>query len=243
MKGVILAGGTGSRLAPLTKVTNKHLLPVYNKPMIYYPIETLKKAGITEILIVSGGEHIGDFMKLLGSGQDFGCDFTYRVQDGAGGIPVALGLAKQFVGKEKFVAILGDNVMENDISEAVNSFQKSNYGAMIFLREVDDPKRFGIAEIFGDKVVKAYEKPDNPVTNLAILGVYMFDHKSFEVIPNLRPSRREELEITDVINYYIERNELTFSMLNGFWVDAGKFDSLHKANLFIASKHENKEVQ
>jgi len=243
MKGVILAGGTGSRLAPLTKVTNKHLLPVYNKPMIYYPIETLKKAGITEILIVSGGEHIGDFMKLLGSGQDFGCDFTYRVQDGAGGIPVALGLAKQFVGKEKFVAILGDNVMENDISEAVNSFQNGHNGAMIFLREVDDPKRFGIAEISGDKVIKAYEKPDNPVTNLAILGVYMFDHKAFELIPTLKPSRREELEITDVINYYIERNELTYSMLNGFWVDAGKFESLHKANLFIASKHENPEVK
>lgn len=238
MKGVILAGGTGSRLAPLTKVTNKHLLPVYNKPMIFYPIETLIDAGIKDILIVSGGENIGDFMKLLGSGRDFGVNFTYRVQDGSGGIPVALHLAKDFVGDSKCIVILGDNIMENSIKEAVDEFAHGGFGAKIFLQRVNDPKRYGIAEVKDGKVVACYEKPDNPVTDLAILGIYMLDSRAFDVIPTLKPSRRNELEIIDVLNYYIRHNDLTYSILEGFWVDAGTFDALHEANKFVASKRK-----
>ena len=236
MKGVILAGGTGSRLSPLTKVTNKHLLPIYNKPMVYYPLEALIKAGIRDILIVSGGENIGDFMKLLGSGAEFGVRLTYRVQDGSGGIPVALSLAKEFVGEDKFVVILGDNIMENNIKEEVEKFEKSKFGSKIFLQRVHDPKRYGVAEVNKDKVVAAYEKPENPVTDLAILGIYMFDKKAFDIIPTLKPSKRGELEITDVINYYIGNGDLTYSILSGFWVDAGTFEALFKANEFISKR-------
>lgn len=236
MKGVILAGGTGSRLSPLTKVTNKHLLPVYNKPMIYYPLQSLIKCDIKEILIVSGGESIGDFMKLLGSGAEFNVNITYKVQDGSGGIPVALGLAKEFVGDDKFVVILGDNVMEDSIKDEVDKFRDSNFGAKIFLQKVNDPQRYGIAEIKGNKVVASYEKPENPVTDLAILGVYMFDKKAFDIIPTLKPSKRGELEITDVINYYIGNNDLTYGILGGFWIDAGTFEALFKANEFVSKR-------
>lgn len=236
MKGVILAGGTGSRLNPLTKATNKHLLPVYNKPMIYYPLKTLLDCGIKDIMIVTGGENVGDFLKLLGSGAEWNAKFTYRCQDGSGGIPVALSLAKEFVGSEKFVCILGDNIVEDNICKHAEDFIKSSYGAKIFLKKVPDPKRYGVAELEGNKVVKCVEKPENPATDFGIIGVYMFDPKVFDVIPILKPSKRGELEIIDVLNSYIARKELTYSVIGGFWIDAGKFDALHKANCFIAQK-------
>lgn len=238
MKGVILAGGTGSRLSPLTKVTNKHLLPVYNKPMIYYPLQTLLDCGIKDIMIVTGGENVGDFLKLLGSGREWGARFTYRCQDGSGGIPVALSLAKEFVGDEKFVCILGDNIMENGLKAHVDSFRKNSHSAKIFLQKVQDPKRYGIAEVKGSAVVKCFEKPDNPTTDLAVLGVYMFDSSVFAVIPSLKPSKRKELEIIDVLNHYIKKGSLSYSMLDGFWIDAGTFEALHKSNEFIAEKEK-----
>ena len=238
MKGVILAGGTGSRLRPLTSVTNKHLLPVFNKPMIYYPLESLIEAGIKEVLIVTGGENIGDFMKLLGSGKDFGIDITYRCQDGSGGIPVALSLAKEFTKEEKFVCILGDNVMEESLKSHVEDFQKSEKGAKILLKKVKDPKRFGLAEIIDNRLVAAYEKPQEPKTDLAIIGVYMLDKKAFETITGLKPSKRGELEITEVVDSYIKNDDIDFSVIDGFWIDAGTFDSLFKATDFIAKKRK-----
>lgn len=234
MKGVILAGGTGKRLFPLTKVSNKHLLPVYNSPMIYYPIQTLVKAGIKDIMIITGGENIGDFLRLLGSGIDFGAKFTYGCQDGSGGIPVALNVAKDFVGSDKFVVILGDNIMECDIKEHVEKFFKSSKGSHILIKKVDDPSRFGLVEISDGKVEKAVEKPENPTTDFAITGVYMFDKKVFDMIPKLKPSKRNELEITDIINDYAENDDISFDMIEGFWIDAGTFDSLFKANEFFS---------
>lgn len=233
MKGVILAGGTGSRLFPLTKVTNKHLLPVYNRPMIYYPIQTLLDAGVKDIMIVTGGENVGDFLKLLGSGRDFGAKFTYGCQDGSGGIPVALDVARDFVG-EKFIVILGDNVTDVNIKEFVERFENGDKGAHVFLRKVKDPKRFGLAEVKDGKVVRAVEKPQNPTTDLAITGIYMFDRKAFDVISTLKPSARNELEITDVINDYAERGDISYDVVGGFWIDAGTFDSLLDANEFCA---------
>lgn len=240
MKGVILAGGFGTRLKPLTTVTNKHLLPVFHKPMIFYPIETLKEAGITDIMIVTGGENMGDFIKLLGSGKDFGVNFTYKCQDGAGGVPVALSLAKDFVGDDKCVVILGDNVMEESIKEHVEYFKKSNKGCKILLKEVPDPERFGIAEINDGKVIGTYEKMKNPISNLAVIGIYMFDNKCFDVIPNLKPSERGELEITHVINKYIENDDISHGIVKGFWIDAGKLETLHEASKFMAGKHLKK---
>ena len=240
IKGVILAGGTGSRLSPLTEVTNKHLLPVYNKPMVFYPLQILIDAGIKDILIVTGGEEVGDFLRLLGSGSKWGVRLTYRCQDGSGGIPVALGLAKEFVDDDKCVAILGDNIMEKSIKKEVDEFAKSKTGAKIFLQRVKDPKRFGLAEIKGNKVVGCYEKPENPTTDLAILGVYMFDKKVFDIIPSLKPSKRGELEIVDVLNYYIKNNDLGYSVLDGFWIDAGTFEALFRATQFVKDKEEKK---
>jgi len=236
MKGVILAGGFGTRLKPLTIVTNKHLLPVFHKPMIFYPIETLKEAGITDIIIVTGGENMGDFIKLLGSGKDFGVNFTYKCQDGAGGVPVALGLAKDFVGDDKCVVVLGDNVMEESIKEYVEDFEKSGKGCKIMLKEVPDPKRFGIAEIKDGKVIGTCEKPENPVSNLCITGVYMFDKKCFDIIPKLKPSARGELEITHIMDEYIKNNDIDYGMIKGFWIDAGKLETLHEASKFMAEK-------
>lgn len=236
MKGVILCGGEGTRLMPLTKVTNKHLLPVFNKPMVYYPLQTLIDAGIKDILVVTGGESIGDFLRLLGSGKEWGVRLTYRCQDGSGGIPVALSLAKEFVDNEKFVCILGDNIMEKSIKEDVNRFFKSKKGAEILLQRVSDPQRFGLAEIKDNKLVATYEKPEKPVTDLAILGMYMFDSKVFDIIPKLKPSKRGELEITEVIDNYIKNNDIEYSIIDGFWVDAGTLDSLFKATIFAASK-------
>ena len=236
MKGVILAGGKGTRLHPLTRVTNKHLLPVYNKPMIYYPMETLINAGIKKILIIAGGEDIGDFMQLLGSGKEFGVDLTYKVQDEAGGIPQAISLARDFIGNEKFMVILGDNVFEDNITEFVKDFEKSNYEAMIFLKQVEDAKRFGVAEIDGERVLGVEEKPEYPKSDYAVTGLYMYSSRVFDIIKTLKPSKRGELEITDVNNNYIKSSSLTFRILSGFWSDAGTFESMHRATNFVKEK-------
>ncbi|WP_289356571.1 sugar phosphate nucleotidyltransferase [Paenibacillus sp. S-12] len=230
MKGIILAGGTGSRLFPLTKVTNKHLLPVGKYPMIFHSISKLKQSNITDILVVTGKEHMGDVVNLLGSGSDMGVSFTYKVQDDAGGIAQALDLAEQFVGDDQMVVILGDNVFEDNITCYVDKFQKQKSGAKILLQEVHDPQRYGVAELQGEHIVSIEEKPRQPKSNYAVTGIYMFDHTVFDIIKTLKPSGRGELEITDVNNAYIMRNELTFDMLQGWWTDAGTHASLARAN-------------
>ena len=230
MKGIVLAGGTGSRLFPLTKVTNKHLLPVGRKPMIFHPIEKLIEAGVKEILIVTGVDHMGDVVGLLGSGQDFGCQFTYRVQDEAGGIAQALGLARNFVHDDQMVVILGDNIFAHNIKPFVENFHKQGKGAKILLKKVDDPERYGVAELKGDKVVSIEEKPKKPKSQFAVTGIYMYDAAVFDIIRTLKPSGRGELEITDVNNHYITKKQLTFDMLDGWWTDAGTFESLKRAN-------------
>ncbi len=234
MKGVILAGGLGTRLRPITNVTNKHLLPVYNKPMIYYPLQTLVDAGITEIMIVSGPEHAGHFLHLLGSGKEFGVRLAYELQDEAGGIAQALGLAEGFVDGEAVAAILGDNIYEDDLSQAIQTFAQKPEGAHVFLKQVPDPERFGVAELAGDKVVKIVEKPKTSVSNLAVTGLYLYDAHVFEIIKSLKPSARGELEITDVNNAYVVAGTLHYTKLSGEWTDAGTFDSLLKANLLAA---------
>ncbi len=228
MKGIVLAGGTGSRLYPLTKVTNKHLLPVGTKPMIYYPIEKLTGAGIREILIVTGTEHMGDVVSLLGSGKDYGCRFTYKVQDEAGGIAQALGLAENFAGGDAMTVILGDNVFEDDLTDAVLDYPGE--GASIMLKEVNDPTRYGVAELDGNRIVGIEEKPSRPKSNFCVTGVYMYDAKVFNHIRTLKPSGRGELEITDVNNHYIREGKMQFSVMKGSWTDAGTFDSLWRAN-------------
>jgi glucose-1-phosphate thymidylyltransferase len=233
MKGIILAGGTGSRLFPLTKVTNKHLLPVGNKPMIYYPIESLIKAGIKEILIVTGVEHMGDVVGLLGSGKDFGCKFTYRVQDEAGGIAQALDLAEHFVHGDQCTVILGDNIFLDNLKEDVLAFQKQEVGARILLKEVQDPHRFGVAELKGNQVVSIEEKPKKPKSNYAVTGVYFYDASVFNTIKTLKPSGRGELEITDVNNHYIQKGQLSYGFLKGWWSDAGTFESLARVNKLV----------
>lgn len=230
MKGVVLAGGTGSRLFPLTKVTNKHLLPVGKKPMIYYPIEKLLQAGMEEVLIVTGTDHMGDVVNLLGSGKDFKCRFTYKVQDEAGGIAQALGLAENFAGGDSITVILGDNVFEDSIKKQAENFKK---GATLFLKEVTDPDRFGVAEIKGAKIVGIEEKPQKPKSNYAVTGIYMYDNKVFEYIKTLKPSRRGELEITDVNNHYIKDSSCNYELFKGFWTDAGTFESLQRANELV----------
>lgn len=228
MKGIVLAGGTGSRLFPLTKVTNKHLLPVGKKPMIYYPIEKLIKAGMDEILIVTGTDHMGDVVNLLGSGKDFGCRFTYKVQDEAGGIAQALGLAENFVGDDTMTVILGDNIFEASLSTALANYPGS--GGQILLQKVDDPERFGVAELEGDKIIGIEEKPDQPKSEYAVTGIYMFDAAVFDLIKTLKPSGRGELEITDVNNHYISNGNMRFSVLDGWWTDAGTPESYKIAN-------------
>ena len=240
MKGVILAGGLGTRLNPLTKITNKHLLPVHDKPMIYYPIQTLVNAGIKDILIVTGGNNAGDFLRLLGNGKEFGLkhiDYTY--QEGEGGIAEALSLADFFADGENVCVMLGDNIIEKNIVKAVENFKKQGGGAKIMLKEVDDPQRFGVAELDGDKVVSIEEKPKNPKTNYAVTGIYMFDTAVFDMIKTLKPSERGELEITDVNNMYINKGAMTYEKLEGWWTDAGTFSSLLKASNLVAKSGAN----
>jgi len=230
LKGVVLAGGTGSRLYPLTKVTNKHLLPVGRKPMIYYPLEKLVEAGIDEILVVTGTEHMGAVVNLLGSGKDFGCRFTYKVQDEAGGIAQALGLAEGFAGGGRLCVVLGDNVFEDGIGEAVRAFAEAEAGwAHIFLKWVEDPTRFGVAEVAGGRVVIIEEKPSQPKSHYAVTGLYMYGPEVFSVIRTLRPSARGELEISEVNQHYAEEGRLGFTVLEGWWTDAGTFESLKRA--------------
>ncbi|MBI2587938.1 NTP transferase domain-containing protein [Candidatus Azambacteria bacterium] len=238
MKGVILAGGKGTRLLPITKVTNKHLLPVYNKPMIYYPLETLTFMGIRDILIVSGPEHAGHFLHLLGSGREFGVRLSYEVQEEAGGIAQALGLAEDFADNGKVMAILGDNIFEDHalIRRAAQNFLKQKHGAKIFLKRVGDAKRFGVAEISGRKIVNIEEKPKKPKTNLAVTGLYMYDRAVFRIIQDLKPSGRGELEITDVNNAYVAAGTMTYQILQGAWTDAGTFESLLRATNLVAKK-------
>ena len=230
MKGIVLAGGTGSRLYPLTKVTNKHLLPVGKHPMIFYPIFRMKEAGIEEILVVTGREHMGDVVALLGSGSDYGLRFTFKVQDQAGGIAQALGLAENFAGGDRCVVILGDNIFSGSIVSYVRRFQQQEKGAKILIRQVSDPDRFGVAEIDGEHIINIEEKPRHPKTNFAVTGIYMYDSQVFDIIRTLKPSARGELEITDVNNYYIRAGQLTYDMLPGWWSDAGTFPSLKRAN-------------
>lgn len=223
-----MAGGNGRRLDPLTKVTNKHLLPVYDKPMVYYPLHTLLDAGVKDILIVSGKDHAGGFLRLLGSGKDFGARFSYEVQDEAGGIAQALGLAEDFADRENIMVILGDNIFEDKFGDDVNKFE-SEGGAHIFLKKVEDAKRFGVAELDGDKVLGIEEKPVEPKSDLAVTGLYMYDNDVFDMIKNLQPSARGELEITDVNNLYINAGKMKASIVNGEWTDAGTFESLYRA--------------
>lgn len=239
LKGIILAGGLGKRLYPLTKITNKHLLPVYCKPMIYYPIQTLVDAGIQDILIVTGGNHAGEFLRLLGNGKEFGLKhINYTYQEGEGGIADALKLAEYFADKDKVVVILGDNIIEKSIKKAVDEFRAQPKGAKILLKEVEDPERFGVAELKGKKIISITEKPKKPKSNYAVTGIYMYDNKVFDIIKTLRPSGRGELEITDVNNAYLKKNELTYSMLDGWWTDSGTFDSLLRANNLAAKSEQ-----
>ncbi len=238
MKGVILAGGTGSRLYPLTKVTNKHLLPVYDKPMIYYPIQTLINAGIKEIMIVSGRGHAGHFLELLGSGADLGVKFTYEIQEEAGGIAQALSLAERFADEDDVAVILGDNIFQDNIKEDVSNFTG---GAKIFLKEVSDAHRFGVAELNGDKVIGIQEKPRDPKSNLAVTGLYIYSNSVFKVVKDLKPSARGELEITDVNNYFVNNGTMEYRILDGFWSDAGTFESLLRAGVLIQKHSKNME--
>ena len=240
MKGVILAGGLGTRLYPLTKVTNKHLLPVYDKPMIYYPIQTLINAGIDDILIVTGGNNAGDFLRLLGNGKEFGLKhINYTYQEGEGGIADALRLAEFFAGGEKICVVLGDNLIEKNIRKAAKSFQNQTEGAKILLKEVPDPQRFGVPELAGERVVRIEEKPKVPKSKYAVIGIYFYDPQVFEFIGTLKPSDRGELEITDVNNWYIERNVMTWDVMEGWWTDAGTLDSLIRASNLVRQSGAN----
>ena len=235
MKGVILAGGLGSRLRPLTKVTNKHLLPIYDKPMIYYPIETLVRAGINDIMIVTGGNSAGEFLRLLGNGKQFGLkDIYYTYQEGEGGIADALKLCEHFAEAERLVVILGDNIIQDDIRPFVEKFAAQDSGARILLKEVDDPERFGCPELDGDHIVRIEEKPVIAKSRYAVTGIYMYDRHVFDLCNRLKPSSRGELEITDVNNEYIARGALHYDVLSGWWTDAGQFESLFRANELVA---------
>jgi glucose-1-phosphate thymidylyltransferase len=230
VKGIVLAGGLGSRLRPLTKVTNKHLLPVYDRPMIYYPIETLRRAGIRELMLVTGGNSAGDFLRLLGNGAELGLDNVYYAyQEGERGIADALRLCEHFAGGERIVVILGDNIIEDDVAPHVSEFQAHGCGAFLLLKEVDDPRRFGVPVFDGDQIVAIEEKPANPKSPYAVAGLYMFDRRVFDFIRTLKPSARGELEIADVHNRYIEDGDLRYGILRGAWSDAGTFESLYRA--------------
>jgi len=239
MKGVILAGGTGSRMYPLTKVTNKHLLPVYDKPMIFYPLQTLVNAGIREIMIVSGRGHAGHFLELLGSGMEFGVQLTYEIQEMAGGIAEALGLAENWVDNDPVAVILGDNIFQDSLQSDATSFRK---GAKIFLKEVPDAQRFGVAEIKGDRVISIEEKPKKPKSGYAVTGLYLYDSEVFSIIKTLKPSGRGELEITDVNNAYIRNGTMQYAILKGYWSDAGTFDSLLRAGTLVQKYSQRNQI-
>lgn len=242
MKGVVLAGGLGSRLRPLTAVTNKHLLPIYDQPMIYYPIQTLVAAGINDIMIVTGGNSAGDFLKLLGNGRVFGLKhLNYTYQEGEGGIAAALSLVEHFAAGEPVCVILGDNIIEGNIRAAADSYRRQDKGAKILLKKVTDPQRFGVPELDGTQVVRIEEKPAQPKSDYAVIGIYMYDARVFEIIRTLKPSGRGELEITDVNNAYIERNEMTWDELEGWWSDAGTFESLLRASNLVARTGANNQ--
>jgi len=240
MKGVVLAGGLGRRLFPLTKVTNKHLLPVYNEPMIYYPIKTLVNAGIEEILIVTGGNNAGEFLRLLGNGSEFGLKhLNYTYQEGEGGIAAALSLAEHFADNGKIVVVLGDNIIEKNIRKAVDAFRKQKDGARIMLKEVPDPQRFGVPVFEGDRIVRVEEKPAKPASQFAVIGIYMYDERVFDFIKTLKPSQRGELEITDVNNFYICDGKMEWDIIDGWWSDAGTFESLQYAGNMVAKTGAN----
>jgi glucose-1-phosphate thymidylyltransferase len=241
MKGVILAGGLGTRLRPLTKITNKHLLPVYDKPMIYYPIECLRNAGIEDVLIVTGGDHAGEFVRLLGNGSEMGLrKLNFAYQQGEGGIADALRLAEDFADGKRITVVLGDNIIEGNINASVKAFNEQRSGARILLKEVHDPERFGVATMAGSKVVKIVEKPKQPESNLAVVGIYMYDARVFDIVRTLKPSARGELEITDVNNAYIQDGSMTAEVLKGWWTDAGTFESLYRATKLIVEGGANK---
>ncbi len=241
MKGIVLAGGTGSRLFPLTKITNKHLLPIFDKPMIYYPIQTLVDAGIKDILLVTGGRNSGDFLRLLANGKEFGlAHLNYTYQEGEGGIADALALAEHFADREKICVILGDNIIEGSIREAVQAFERQDHGARILLKQVPDAERFGVAEMQGDRIVGIEEKPAKPKSHHAVIGIYMYDGTVFDKVKTLVPSGRGELEITDVNNAYIREGSMTYSHLPGWWTDAGTFESLLRAANLVANSHTAK---
>ena len=238
MKGVVLAGGLGTRLAPLTRVTNKHLLPVYNKPMIFYPIQTLVDAGVTDIMIVTGGNNAGEFLRLIGNGEEFGLrHMNYTYQKKEGGIAEALALTKHFVGNDKVVVILGDNFVQGSIRQATEDFANQPEGGKIFLKEVDHPQEFGVAVLEGDKVTEIVEKPEMPPTNYAVIGIYMYDARVFDICETLKPSDRGELEITDVNNDYIRRGVMTYEFIDGWWADCGSFEALLRSNNLVAREH------
>jgi glucose-1-phosphate thymidylyltransferase len=242
VKGVILAGGLGKRLWPLTKITNKHLLPVYDKPMVYYPLQCLVNAGIKDILLVTGGNHAGDFLRLLGNGQEFGLkELHYTYQEGEGGIADALRLAEAFADGDKLVVVLGDNLIEKDIRAGVANFFAQPRGGRIYLKEVPDPERFGVPVFEGQRIVRIEEKPERPASRYAVIGIYLYDAQVFEFIHSLQPSARGELEITDVNNFYLEQGTLEYEVLDGWWTDAGTFDSLRRATELVASGGANHE--
>ena len=244
MKGIVLAGGTGSRLFPLTKITNKHLLPIYDRPMIFYPIQTLVDAGIQDIMIVTGGRNSGDFLRLLANGKEFGLKhINYTYQEGEGGIADALALAEHFADGQKICVVLGDNIIEGSIRGAADKFRGQQSGAHILLKEVTDAERFGVAELEGDRILGIEEKPQRPKSNYAVTGIYMYDATVFEKIKTLVPSRRGELEITDVNNAYIAEGTMTFSVLDGWWTDAGTFDSLLRATNLVAQSTLRKQLE
>jgi glucose-1-phosphate thymidylyltransferase len=238
LRGVILAGGLGTRLHPLTKVTSKHLLPVGNEPMIFHSVRQLTEAGITEILIVTNPSYVGDFVNVLGSGKEFGCEFTYRVQEEAKGIANALALAEGFAAGGRIVVLLGDNIFESSIQQVVSDFHAQLTGARVLLKKVDDPERYGVATLNGNRIVEIEEKPKQPKSAYAVVGVYFYDSLVFDVIRTIEPSSRGEYEITSVNNVYIERGQLEHSFLQGEWIDAGTFDSLTNAHQIILNRKE-----
>jgi glucose-1-phosphate thymidylyltransferase len=241
MKGVILAGGLGTRLLPLTRITNKHLLPVFDRPMIFYPLQTLIAAGITDIMLVTGGPHAGDFLRLLGNGREFGlAHLNYTYQEGEGGIAAALALTEHFADGDRLCVILGDNVIEGSIGAAVERFRRQERGARILLKEVPDAERFGVAEVRDGRIVSIEEKPARPKSHYAVTGIYLYDERVFDVVRTLRPSARGELEITDVNNWYLGRGELACELLDGWWTDAGTFESLHRAGNLVAETGANR---